>query len=379
MELKNLRNQIDETDKQIVELFAKRMDIAAEIALCKKEANAPVLNTQREREVLTHVCDLAPEDYKDYTRVLFSMLMGLSRSYQHKITSGPSKLEQAIHAALENTPKMFPEQAVIACQGVEGAYSQIAAEKLFSAPNIMYFNSFESVFSAVEKGLCQYGVLPLENSTAGSVNKVYDLMRSRDFYIVKSARVHVSHTLLAKPGVKLEEIKEIFSHEQAINQCDEFLSGLKGVKVTPCENTAMAAKMVANSDRSDVAALSARQCAALYGLNILSESVNNAHNYTRFICISKKPEIYPGADRTSLMMVVPHRPGSLYSVLSQFFTLGINLTKLESRPIPGRDFEFMFYFDIDASVYSPKLAQLICELEGQSEEFKYLGSYMEVI
>ncbi len=379
MELKDLRNQIDDTDQQIVELFAKRMDIAAEIAARKKEANAPVLNTQREREVLNHVCDLAPEDYKDYTRVLFSMLMGLSRSYQHKITSPPSKLEQAIQTALESTPKMFPEQAVIACQGVEGAYSQIAAEKLFATPNIMYFNSFESVFSAVEKGLCQYGVLPLENSTAGSVSKVYDLMRSRDFYIVKSARVHVSHTLLAKPGVKLENIKEIFSHEQAINQCDEFLSGLKGVKVTPCENTAVAAKMVAESDRDDVAALSARQCAALYGLNVLSESVNNAHNYTRFICISKKPEIYPGADRTSLMMVVPHRPGSLYSVLSQFFTLGINLTKLESRPIPGRDFEFMFYFDIDASVYSPKLAQLICELEGQSEEFKYLGSYLEVI
>ncbi len=379
MELKDLRTQIDQVDKQIVELFAKRMDIAAEVAKTKKASGLPILNAQREREVLSRVCDLAPEDYKDYTRVLFSMLMGLSRSYQHKATSAPSALGQIIQNALENTPKLFPQQAVIACQGVEGAYSQLAAEKLFETPNIMYFNSFESVFSAVEKGLCRYGVLPLENSTAGSVSKVYDLMRSHNFYIVKSARVHISHTLLAKPGTKLEDIKEIYSHEQAIAQCDAFLAGLKGVKIIPCENTALAAKMVAESPRSDVAALSARQCAALYDLQILSDSVSNPHNYTRFICISKQPEIYPGADRTGLMMVIPHRPGSLYNILSQFYALGINLTKLESRPIAGRDFEFMFYFDVDTSVYSPKLTQLLSELEGQVEEFKYLGSYLEVI
>jgi len=185
---------------------------------------------------------------------------------------------------------------------------------------------------------------------------------------------------LAHPGATVGEIKEIYSHEQAINQCASFLATLPGVKVIPVENTAVAAKMVADSGRTDVAALSSRNCAELYGLSCLASSVQDTgNNHTRFICITKNLEIYPGSDKTSIMMVLSHKPGALYKVLARLYTLGINVVKLESRPIPDRDFEFMFYFDLETSIYSEEFVQLMCELEELCEEFKYLGSYSEVI
>ena len=244
----------------------------------------------------------------------------------------------------------------------------------------MFFASFEAVFAAIEKGLCRYGVLPIENSTAGSVNAVYDLMMRHHFHIVRSVRVKIDHNLLARPGAKLSGIREIYSHEQALSQCAQFLSSLPGVKVIPCENTALAAKLVAESGRDDAAALSTRACERLYGLECLVPSVQDtANNYTRFICIARDLEIYPGADRTSLMMTLRHEPGSLYKVLSRFYALGINLNKLESRPLPERSFEFMFYFDLENPVYDPAFLQLVSELGDISEEYTYLGSYSEVI
>ena len=244
----------------------------------------------------------------------------------------------------------------------------------------MYFKNFEGVFSAIDKGLCQYGILPLENSTAGSVKKVYDLMIKHNFSIVRTFRLKVDHNLLVNPGTKLSDIKEIYSHEQALNQCSSFLEGLGAVNIIPVANTAIAAEMVANSGRKDVAALSSRSCADLYSLEVLASSIQDkGNNRTRFICISKNLEIYPGSDKTSIMMILPHRPGSLYKVMARLYTLGINVTKLESRPIPDRDFEFMFYFDLDTSIYSEEFVQLMCELDDLCEEFKYLGSYCEVV
>ena len=220
----------------------------------------------------------------------------------------------------------------------------------------------------------------MENSTAGSVNAVYDLMMHHNFRIVRSIRLKVDHNLLVKPGTRREDIREIYSHQQAISQCSAFLAQLPNAKVIPCENPAAAAKMGASSDRNDLAALSSRACMKLYGLECLQSSVQDQdNNYTRFVCISKNLEIYPGADRTSIMAVLPHEPGSLYKLLSRFYALGINLNKLESRPIPGRDFEFMFYFDLETSVYSPRFLQLMGELPSLCEEFSYLGSYSEVV
>ena len=379
MDLSYYREQIDQIDDELIQLFARRMETAAQIAQWKRQAGKPVMDAGRERAKLLDVMEKCPEEFKDYAVSLYSLLFELSRSYQHRILDSSSALTEQITAAVENTDPLFPKTATVACQGVEGAYSQLACEKLFRLPDIFYFNSFDAVFSAIEKGLCRYGIIPLENSTAGSVNKVYDLMMRHNFRIVRSVRLKVDHNLLVKPGTRMEDIREIYSHEQAINQCARYLQKFSGVKIIPCENTAMAAKYVSEAG-GGAAALSSRSCAKLYGLTCLEESVQDqSNNYTRFICISKGLEIYPGADRTSLMLVLPHTPGSLYKVLSRFYALGINLNKLESRPLPERDFEFMFYFDLDTPVYSPQFIQLMGELQNICEEFSYLGSYSEVI
>lgn len=379
MDLSQYREQIDRIDDALVKLFAQRMETAARIAQWKRQAGKPVLDAGRERAKLLDVMEKSPAEFRDYTAALYSLLFELSRSYQHRILDSSSPLAEQISTAIAQTDKLFPPTATVACQGVEGAYSQLACEKLFRLPDIFYFNNFDAVFSAIEKGLCRYGIIPLENSTAGSVNKVYDLMMRHNFRIVRSVRLKVDHNLLVKPGTKMEDIQEIYSHEQAINQCARYLQKFSGVKIIPCENTAMAARYVSEAG-GGAAALSSRSCAKLYGLSCLEESVQDqGNNYTRFICISKELEIYPGADRTSLMMVLPHTPGSLYKVLSRFYALGINLNKLESRPLPERDFEFMFYFDLDTPVYSPQFIQLMGELQNICEEFSYLGSYSEVI
>ena len=379
-ELEQLRGQIDQIDDKIIALFKERMQVSDKIALVKKEYDMPTLAPGRERALLARVSEEAGEEFADYTESLFRTIMAASRSYQNIRSGKKSAVYESVKEALENTPKLFPQRAMVACQGIEGAYSQIACDSIFKSPGIMYFKSFDNVFKAVESGMCQYGILPIENSTAGSVNTIYDLMLRHNFSIVRSARLKVSHNLLAKYGTKLEDVKEIFSHEQAINQCAGFLATMKGVKVTVVENTAVAAKMVAESGDPGVAALSSRFCAEHYGLQTLKANVQDQdNNYTRFICISKKPEIYPGADRTSFMMIISHKPGSLYNVLSKFYALGINLRKLESRPLPDREFEFMFYFDIESSVYAPEMEKLFLDLESESEEFRYLGTYNEVI
>ena len=380
MNLDELRAEIDRIDDQLINLFEERMEVASKIGQYKKENGLPVLNSQREREILNNIADKSKPEMKSYLRVLYSLLFELSRSYQEKIFKAHSELYDNISKSISDTNNLFPTDSVVACQGVEGSYSQIACEKVFKNPSIMYFNEWEKVFSAIEQGFCDYGILPIENSTAGSVKQVYDLMVNHNFSIVRSTRIQVNHSLLAKEGTKLSNIKEVVSHEQALSQCSEFLSGLEGVKITTVENTAVAAKMVAESDRDDIAALSSNNCAELYNLNCLKTSVQDKNNnYTRFICISKNLEIYPGADKTSLMLVLQHKPGALYKVLSRLYALDINLIKLESRPLSDRDFEFMFYFDLETSIYSEEFVQLICELDGICDEFKYLGSYTEVV
>ena len=380
MEIKDLRNQIDEIDEELVRLFVKRMNISKQVANYKKENNLPIYVPAREREILQAVAKKVDPNMANYSRVLYSMIFELSRSYQRKQNTSYTHLYQTITDSIEHTPKLFPPAPMVACQGVEGAYSQIACEKIFKSPLIMYFKNFDGVFQAIEQGLCQYGILPIENSTAGSVKKVYDLMIHHNFSIVRTFRMKVDHNLIANHNAKLSDIKEIYSHEQAINQCSEFLKSLNNVKVIPVENTAVAASMVANSERTDVAAISSHACEELYGLRSLADSIQDkGNNRTRFICISKNLEIYPGSDKTSIMMILPHKPGALYKVLARMYILGINVIKLESRPIPDKDFEFMFYFDLETSIYSEEFVQLMCELDDLCEEFKYLGSYTEVV
>lgn len=380
MQLETIRNQINDIDEELVRLFVARMNLSAQVGSYKKEHNLPIYVPVREREILQSVAEKAGTEMANYTRVLYSMLFELSRSYQSKCTNTHTPLYKRITDSIEKTPKLFPQSPMVACQGVEGAYAQIACEKIFQSPFIMYCKNFEGVFNAIEQGLCQYGILPIENSTAGSVKKVYDLMIRHNFSIVRTFRLKVDHNLLANPGSSLADIKEIYSHEQAINQCAEFLKNYPNAKIIPVENTAVAAEMVAKSGRFDVAAISSHVCEELYGLISLADSIQDkGNNRTRFICISKNLEIYPGSDKTSIMMVLSHKPGALYKVLARLYTLGINVIKLESRPIPDRDFEFMFYFDLETSIYSEEFVQLMCELDDLCEEFKYLGSYREVV
>ena len=361
MSMEKYRQEIDIIDEELVRLFNKRMDIIRDVAEFKSNSGTHLYDGERERQLIGRAAERSSEDTELYTRVLFSTLTNVSRAYQSRIMNKDKKLADTITTALDNTPNLFPERAVVACQGTEGAYSQHACEKIFKLPQIMYMGSFEAVFKAVDSGLCKYGILPLENSTAGSVNMVYDLMSQYKFYIVRSVRCRINHA-------------------QAIEQCSQFLAAHKEIKVVPYPNTAAAAKAIAESGRKDVAVIASPDCAALYGLNALKHNIrDNASNDTRFICISKNLEVYPGADRTSIKMTLPHRPGSLYHILARFFASGINLVKLESRPLPGSDFEFMFYFDVSESVYSPVLSTLLCELEAETEDFEYMGSYTELV
>ncbi|MGI6664193.1 MAG: prephenate dehydratase [Christensenellaceae bacterium] len=378
MNLENIREEIDAVDHTLLQAFIKRMELSQEVAAYKAANNLPTYSKERERNILARVADEAGA-YGSYARILYHTLFELSKSHQRQLRAEATDLTQKILTATQSTPVLFPEEGLIACQGVEGAYSMQAAEKLFPKGNIMYFKTFENVCAAVEQGLCRYGVLPVENSIHGTVNEVYDLMHAHQFHIVRSTKLQIRHALLAKEGVSFDDIKTVYSHPQALGQCSKFLESQPQIKAVPVENTAVSAKQVAERDCKDAAAIASTNCASLYDLRVLRENIENAaYNETRFICIAKEPEIYPGANRISILLSLPHAPGSLYTLISKFYALGINLTKLESRPIPGSDFSFRFYFDFDASVLSEEIVALLNELASLYEDFSFLGNYAEV-
>lgn len=378
--IEELRKKIDELDDKIAELYLERQRTVREIGEEKAHTHAAVLDPAREKKIIARVTKQADDEQKIYLKRVFETILETSRAYQRRLVAPVTPLSDNLRRVLMEGKKYFPVSSTVACQGVEGSYSSIAADKLFEIADITFFRNFEGVFQAVEKGLCDYGVLPIENSAVGSVNAVYDLMKKHRFYIVRSIKLKVCHHLLAKKGVALSDIREVYSHEQAIGQCSAYLQKLpSSVKITACPNTAVAAEMVANSDRNDVACISSRNCAELYGLGILESNIqDNDSNYTRFICISKTLEVFAPANRISIMMTLPHESGSLNRVLNKFSTLGLNLTKLESRPLPGTDFEFMFYFDFEGQIENSDTLSLIAELDQGTEQFTFLGSYYEV-
>lgn len=379
MDLSKARNTIDDIDQKILSLFLERMDLAREIGAYKEQQDLPVLNKTREREILTRIQE-ASGDMELYSHRLFSTLMDLSRAYQEELSSSPSPIRSLIEKSLlaGNTP--FPQKGTVACQGIEGSYSQQAADRMFPRGNILFFKTFDAVFDAVESGLCDFGILPVENSSNGSVRAVYDLLQRKKAFILRSERLWIRHELLAKPGTKLSDIRKIYSHEQAIGQCGDFIKSLGSeVEIIPVTNTAVAARLAAESGDASAASISSHGCDDLYGLVSLGVKIQNSdNNYTRFICIAKEPRIYPGANRISLILSCEHRPGALHEILSRLSALEINLLKLESYPIVGRDFEFMFFFDFEAEASDPKVLGMLESLERISEQFIYLGNYAEV-
>ena len=355
------------------------MNVSADVAEYKRSVGKAVTDAARERALLCKISELAGPEMEEYARTLYASILSISKAYQHERLNTSCKLEGKISAAVKETSPFFPARAKVACQGVEGAYSLKATEKLFACPEVSFYKTFDDVFAAIDRGECRYGVLPIENSTAGSVTQIYDLMSNHRFYIVRALRLKVDHCLLVKPGTKKEDIKEIVSHQQALSQCAGYIANLNGVKATAFPNTAKAAEFVKDAGEG-YAAIANKDCADIYGLKVLDEDIqDNGNNYTRFICISKTPEIYPGADKTSIVLTVPHKPGSLSRLLTQIDAMNINLTKLESRPMPGHDFEFLFYFDLESPIESPALLRLLGELESSSEKFRYLGTYREML
>ena len=380
MELSEIRKEIDAVDEEMTKLFVRRMACADQVAEAKRGTGKPVLDPGREREILAKVAERVGPALESEGKLLFSTLLSVSRGRQRAQLADDGMFAKTMAEAMSATPAIFPSKANVACPGAEGGYSQQAAVAFVKFPSLFYFRDFESVFTAVEEGMCEYGVLPIENSTAGSVTQVYDLMAKHDFKIAKALKLRIRHVLLAPKGVKLADVKEIASHPQAIAQCAEFLKAHQGVRTVPASNTAAAAAELAKSGRKDAAVIASRECAELYGLDILADDISDTtSNFTRFICISRKTEIYPDANKFSLMMSLSHRPGSLADILIRFGAVGVNLTKLESRPVPGSDFEFRFIFDFEASPHDVRVVKLLSSLasDPEVENFTSLGAYAE--
>ena len=379
MDINDLRKKLDGLDDQIVGLYLKRMEVVSEIAKIKKESDGTINDPNREKEILFRLTRNMSDEMKLYVKELYSAIFTTSKAYQTVLTSKTSETAEKLKRIREDGLENFPVSATVAVQGVLGANGYTAANKLFPICDITYIKNFEGVFSAVSKGLCEYGVLPIENSTAGSVNEVYDLMKKYDFHIVRSVRLKINHCLAGVRGAVRSEIKSVASHPQALYQCGEYLKKMN-VETVVSENTATAAKNLSSSGDRSRAIICSEECAKIYGLDILDRGIqDNAANYTRFICIGKKLQIFSGSNKISVMTSLKHEPGSLNRMLARFAALGLDLTKIESRPINASPFEFMFYFDFDGNVFERRIVSLIAELENNSDKFGFLGSYQEIV
>lgn len=376
MELKDLRNEIDKLDDELVPLLLKRMDISRQVAEYKFERGIPVLNEEREREVLELVAKDCGEQ-GEAIKTVFSSIMDASRALQHKIIGGGEELRNSVTNASVGTALTANGQS-IACQGVDGAYSGKAANALFPDSPVIFYKQFEDVFEAVNQNKARFGIIPVENSTAGSVHESYDLIMKYRFYVVGAFDLKIDHCLCAKDGVSFEDIENVYSHPQALSQCNVFLKNFDftGINYT---NTAAAAKHVSESEKTNIAAICSESAAKKYGLNIIRKGIQNvANNTTRFIVISKELVIDEDASKISLIFSAPHRTGSLYRVLGRFSMTGLNLTKLESRPVANGKFDYFFYADILGSVRDEATLDLLCALSDELPEFTFLGNYHEI-
>lgn len=375
MDLLELRNEIDKLDDELIPLLLKRMDISRQVAEYKVQNGIPVLNEQRELEILEDVASKCGEQ-GEVIKTVFSAIMDASRALQHKIIGGGEELRNLISNA-KCEKNLTANGEPIACQGVQGAYSGEAAKALFPDSPIDFHKQFEDVFEAVNQNKARFGIIPVENSTAGYVHESYDLIMKYKFFIVGAYDLRVDHCLCAKLGVKFEDIENVYSHTQALSQCNIFLKNFDFTGIT-FSNTAAAAKFVSESEKNNIAAICSESAAKKYGLKIIRKGIQNVtNNTTRFIVISKELVIDEDAEKISLIFSAPHRTGSLYRVLGRFSMTGLNLTKLESRPVANGRFDYYFYVDILGSVRDEQTLDLLCALSDELPEFSFLGNYYE--
>lgn len=372
MELDQIRKNIDETDSEILELFERRMRLCMDVADYKAKNNLPVFQSGREKQVLEKIAQKSSEGMEAAAKLLFAQIIEISKCLQRERITKPK------------TPSVsgFKDNPDIACPGIKGSYTEEACIKLFGGSgSIEYFDSFGEVFNAVEENRADYGILPIENSTAGDVGETYELLEKQEMYICGRVTIPVRHVLAAKEGSG--EITRVLSHQQALHQCAGFIKA-KGYEKETALNTSIAARTVSESDEKGLACICSAHCAKLYGLKVIEQDIaDSSENYTRFIIISKEPQTNPDSDTTSICLSLPNTEGSLYKMLTEFFYHGLNLTKIESRPMPAHikeksgitGFEVIFYLDFEGSVLNPSISKLLINLEKECGYFRYLGSY----
>lgn len=370
MDLKDLREQINGIDKELIELFNKRMEICLDVARYKIENDLPVFQTDREKEIVKKVRESSPEWLENGSEVLFTTIMDISKSLQY----------QQVFAASGSIPHrdFIPGgKRVIACPGTEGSYSHIAAGKIFPEGNVMFFEDFEDVFKAVVSADADFGIMPIQNSTAGSVHQAYELLKKYDCHIAAATKVKVSHCLAVRKETDFSAVKTVYSHEQALAQCSEFIKEA-GLSPEKFANTALAAEFIKESDEP-LGAICSEECANRLGLKIVNDCITNAdENYTRFILLSRNVYSSDKADIISISLSLPHERSALYRLLTKFSVVGLNLLRIESRPIASRDFDVVFYLDFEGSISNPEVSKLIAQLQSELSYFRFLGNYCEI-
>ncbi len=368
-ELTKLRQEIDTIDKEIIELFERRMGVVLDVANYKKTHNTNVLQTSREEQVLQKAVDnLQNKELSQQARELMTEIMSISKDFQKSQIYKNRKLKDYTRRAMDmKAPKGF--------YGDRGSNSEQAMIDFFGDNDGKSYNTFEEVFMALKKGEIEYGVLPIENSSTGAITEVYDLLRKYDYFIVGEQWVSINHCLLGIKGAKTEDIKEVYSHHQAITQCDNFLSQYKW-RIIPYKSTASSAKLVAESNDKTKGAIASKINAKLYGLDILKENIHSQScNYTRFIVISKYLLDSRENNKTSIVFALNSQPGALYNALRHFAKNNINLLNIESRPVENSPESYYFYTDLEYPCDSPKLEEALIGINQMSTFFEIVGEY----
>ena len=378
-ELEQYRREIDAIDGELVQLFLRRMEVTGNVGRYKQERGIPVLDAGRERQVIAAKTALTDDPArKADVAALYESIMAISRRQQRTLVQeGAEDPGFAAYLAALREARLPLEHPRVVYQGEPGAYSEEAAVGFFG-PEVESVGLpwFGDVFAALDRREADYAMLPIENSSTGSIRQVYDLLGQYQYYVVGEWQVKVDHCLMALPGVGLDDIKTVYSHEQGLMQSEKFLDEHRDWRRIPTLDTAGSAKQVAETGDRTAAAICSRRAAEIYGLHILKEGVNhNDWNYTRFVVVSPKMELREGRNKISAIFRLPHQSGSLHEILTIFAVQGLNLMKLESRPIPGRSWEYLFFLEFTGDLSAPGLEGVLHELSQLSAEFRLLGNF----